>query len=71
MLARCDGKIFSYIGIVFLELGERAFIGEIEVVRVCPVLLKNIGALNRRDLPKLLVIRFCFTSRMPISGQFF
>jgi len=38
MLARCDGKIFSYIRIVFLELGERAFIGEIEGVRVCPVL---------------------------------
>jgi hypothetical protein len=30
MFARCDGKIFSYIRIVFLELGEQAFIGEIE-----------------------------------------
>jgi hypothetical protein len=40
MLAHCEGKVFSHIRIVFLELGEQAFIGEIEGVRVCPVLLR-------------------------------
>jgi hypothetical protein len=33
--------------------------------------LKDIAALNSRDLPKLLVLRFCFRSRVLTSAQFF
>jgi hypothetical protein len=42
MLARCDGEVFSYIRIVFLEFGEQAFVGEIERMGVCPALLERL-----------------------------
>ena len=42
MFACFDSKIFCNIRILFLELGKQAFIGEIEGMRVCPVLLERL-----------------------------